>query len=162
MMRKLLLALFFVGTTTTIFAQDELNLTLSGGVPMGTKVKDVSNMAFEADINYLFSVSDHVKLGPSVSFLYFNAKEKAESLMFFPMGGTIKFTSSNDDFYVGTDVGAVFPITDESGKGGVYLKPYIGYNVSDAFKVALSYSAVEVKGDHDSGYIGLNLTYNFL
>ncbi len=163
MTRKLLLALFFVGITTMSFAQDELNITLSGGVPMGTKVKEVSDMAFEGDVNYLFDMYDGIKAGPSLSFLYFNPKEDQDALMYLPLGGTIKFMSTNDSFFVGTDLGVVLPVLDDSKKTGVYFKPYVGYNISEAFKVAVSYSAVEMIDEYkDSGYIGLNLILNVL
>ncbi len=191
-MRKLLLALFFVGTTTTIFAQDELNVTLSGGLPTG-KIKDVSKMAFAGDINYLFQVSDHLKMGPSVTYAYFNAKNKdVDALMFLPVGISAKFMSSNERFFVGTDLGYGLPLGKDNKKGGVYFKPYLGYNVSDVVKVSLSYSGIPFysgekaganwkeiapkpdgtkqfrkvqPGDeknYDSGYIGLNITFNLL
>ncbi len=186
-MRKLLLALFFVGTTTTIFAQeDELNITLSGGVPMG-KVKDVSKMAFAGDVNYLFQVSDHIKIGPSVSCVYFNAKNKdVKSLMFLPLGFSTKFMSSNERFFVGTDLGYGLPLGKDNKKGGVYFKPYLGYSISDVIKVSVSYTGIpfysgedaganweklggkDVKiapqdeKNYNSGYIGLNLTFNLL
>ncbi len=184
MMRKLLLALFFVGTTTTIFAQeDELNLTLSGGVPMG-KVKEVSNMAFAGDVNYLFQVSDHFKIGPSVSYVYFNAKDKdVKALMFLPVGASAKFMSSNEKFFVGTDLGYGLPLGKDNKKGGVYFKPYLGYNISEVVKISLSYTGIPFyssepaeayklidgvrtspkdEKNYDSGYIGLNLTFKLL
>ena len=139
MIKKVLLVLAFVMGFTS-FSQNELNLGINGGVVVD--LSDYSDIAFGADVNYLFDVSRHFKAGPSVGLSYYVAElDGTDDAIFLPVGGALRFHSIDDKFFAGFDLGYGVSLSDFVD-GGLYFKPLIGYRITEEFRVNVFYSGV--------------------
>ncbi|WP_075340886.1 hypothetical protein [Tenacibaculum agarivorans] len=139
--------------------ENELNVGVNGGVTVGN-LEAVSSIAFGVEGNYLFDIFDGISVGPSLNFLYFVSKENTvDSNIYIPIGGAVRFNSFEEQFYVGLDLGYAIGISPEGDDGGVFFKPLLGYEVTDAFKINLFYSAVK-KNSPTYSYVGLGVTYD--
>ncbi|CAL2084476.1 conserved exported hypothetical protein [Tenacibaculum sp. 190524A05c] len=163
-MRKFfIIYLFLFSINYNLTAQEnEFNVGINGGVTIGN-IEGVSSMALGFDANYLFDVFEGVKFGPSLNFIYFVTQEengiKPDAFIYLPIGGSIKFHSEGDDFYVALDGGYAIGISPEGDNGGVFIKPMVGYNINENFNVNLFYSGVKKSGP-TFGYIGLGVAFN--
>lgn len=158
MKKKLILILSIV--SLNLFSQEQFNIGINGGITSGD-VKEFSDFGFGADVNYLFDIFDNVVVGPSVALMYFNLDSDvdADAPAFLPISAAVRFNSLDDAFYAGVDLGYGVSISGDAD-GGVYLKPIIGYNLSDSFKVNAFYSSVRTSDPNDFSFFGLGLTYN--
>lgn len=140
----------------------DLNVGINGGVTIGN-LDNVSRMAFGVDANYLFDVFDNVKLGPSVNFVYFltedNAGVKPDPFIYLPLGGAIRFSGENDDFYVGADGGFALGISPNGDNGGIFFKPMVGYNFNEKVSVNFFYAGIKKKKP-TYGYVGIGVVFN--
>lgn len=162
-MRKIIsiLFLFFALNFSARAQTGGLNLGINGGVTIGN-LDGRSQMAIGADANYLFNIYDNIKLGPSVNFLYFFMENiggiKPDPLVYMPIGGALRFSTLEDDFYIGVDGGFAIGISPKGDRGGIFIKPMIGYNVNEKLRVNLFYSGVK-KRDPTYGFIGVGVEF---
>lgn len=142
------------------FSQNQLNVGVNVGIPVGDS-KDISNIAFGADINYLFDISEDFKVGPSIGFIYFSPEDDIiDAPTFIPVGASILFHSFEDKFYVGGEIGYGVAISDDND-GGVYIKPTVGYYITDSFKINAFYSGIRTSTEADThAYAGIGLAYD--
>lgn len=163
-MKKILL-LIFICTAIKISAQEQFNIGVNGGITVGATIKSASNIAFGFDANYLFKLTEDFVIGPSLGFIYFNAKSiegvKRDPFMYVPMGGAVRFNSIDDVFYIGIDAGFAVGISPEGDSGAVFLKPIIGYKINDSFKLNVFYSGLR-KTTVTYGYVGFGFTFDIL
>lgn len=163
-MRKIILFIVFLCSfhTTIIAQENEFNVGINGGITVGN-VEEFSTAAFGLDANYLFDVFEGVKFGPSVNLMYFLTQEtngvKPDALIYLPIGGTVKFHSEGDDFYVALDTGYAIGVSNSADGGGIFVKPRVGYNINQNFNVNLFYSGVKKSGP-TYGYVGLGIVFN--
>ena len=163
-MKKVFAICFFtlVVSNVLLAQENEFNIGVNGGVTIGN-IEGVSKAAFGLDANYLFNVFEGVKFGPSVNFIYFTTQEangiKPDAFIYMPVGGSIKFHSDGDDFYVALDAGYAIGISPEGDNGGIFMKPMVGYNINQNFNVNLFYSGVKKRAP-TYGYIGVGIVFN--
>jgi hypothetical protein len=163
-MRKVFVVFLFTFIfNIQVYAQsNEFNIGVNGGITIGN-IEGVSNTAFGLDANYLFDVFEGVKFGPSVNLIYFITQEvngvKPDAYMYLPIGGSVKFHSDGDDFYLALDAGYALGISPEGDRGGIFIKPMVGYNINQDFNVNLFYSGVK-KSSPTYGYIGVGVVFN--
>ncbi|MFY7669888.1 hypothetical protein ACOSP6_02245 [Tenacibaculum sp. MEBiC06402] len=163
-MRKIFtLCLFVCMFNNLAFSQEnEFNVGVNGGITIGN-IEGVASAAFGLDANYLFDIFEGVKFGPSLNLIYFATQEengvKPDAFMYLPIGGSVKFYSDGDDFYVALDAGYAIGISPEGDNGGIFLKPMVGYNINQNFNVNLFYSGVKKSGP-TYGYAGIGLVFN--
>jgi len=157
-MRKILL-LTCVFISMQLFSQEQFNIGINGGITVGN-VEPISKIAFGADVNYLFDISQDFVIGPSVGITYFNLEDSdldIDAPMFLPLSAAFRFNSLDDAFYVGLDLGYAVALSDYDG--GFYIKPIVGYKASDSFKINIFYEGIKTSSP-TYGYMGLGLTYD--
>jgi len=152
-----------------LFSQEQFNIGINGGIPID-KVESASNIAFGADVNYLFDLHEAIVVGPSVGLIYFNPQDqdvvvggvettiKIDAPIFIPLSAAFYFHSADDKFYVGGELGYALSASDVDG--GFFIKPTIGYHLSDPLKLNLFYAGVKTKTPTSYAYIGLGLTFD--
>ncbi len=164
MISRLITVVLFLISINVFTQRDKLNIGINGGITNGS-LKGVSSNALGADFNYLFPVNDFLEFGPSLSFIYFNTNKVEEleldPFIYMPIGVAFRFTSLAEKFYVGTDAGYAVGISPEGDDGGVYIKPQLGYSITDDLKINLFFSGVK-KTSPTYSYIGLGLEFNVL
>ncbi|MDY0779618.1 hypothetical protein [Tenacibaculum sp. IB213877] len=157
-MRQVFLIIFTL-LSLTIHAQDNFNIGINGGKVFGN-AEEFSKLAFGFDANYLFDISEDFNVGPFIGFVHFLPEGAQEARSYVPIGGAIRFHSLDDNFYVGGDVGFAIGMSPAGDNGGVYLKPLLGYKITESFKINLFYSAVKKRLPTYS-YVGLGLVFDF-
>lgn len=161
---KTIFTSLFLLIAVSIYSQKQFNIGVNGGIVTGN-LQDRSSSAFGIDANYLFDWFEDFTIGPSMSLVYFSGKGEeanaADSYMYLPIGGAVRYQALDEKFYVGGDLGFAIGLSPDGDRGGVYFKPLIGYNVTESFNINLFYSAVKKKLPTYS-YVGLGLTYNIL
>jgi len=156
-MKKVLL-LVVVLSSFFSFAQEELNVGANLGLAVDQGNGGISNFAFGIDGNYLFDISDDFVVGPSIAITNFVGKDDFDSALYLPIAGAIRFHSPDDVFYVGGDIGYGIALSNVYDSG-VYLKPRVGYKISDSFDINAFYAGIRNK-DYSFGYVGLGLNFN--
>ncbi len=149
-MRKILLTLALTSLNFLYSnAQGKFNL----GFSIGSTINDDSgsstfSVALEA--NYLFHITNNLKVGPSVSVLnYINSI--ADYAPVFLAARLNVF----DNFLLGADAGYAIAIR-ENPNNGVFLRPSVGYNIDEKTLFQLYYSNISNDGSSLSsvGVIG--------
>lgn len=162
-MKRILLLITVFIFTQQIKSQEQFNIGVNGGVTVGETIGTYSDMAFGLDVNYLFQLSEDFVVGPSLALTYFNTKEvegfKPDAFMYLPISAAIRFNSLDDPFYAGVDVGFAVGLSPDGDSGGVYIKPIVGYNINDSFKLNLFYAGIR-KTKITNGYVGFGVTYD--
>ena len=158
-------------------AQDgQFNIGANFGLPVGD-ASDVASFTLGVEVNYLFSVSDDFKVGPSLSYVHYTGKEvditQGISLPGLDLGslGTVDLDDSgflplsvaarynvSDSFAFGLDLGYAIGVSPEGNDGGFYYRPLIGYHISEKIMLQATYSGVSVEGGSFSN-IGLGVMF---
>ena len=79
--------------------------------------------------------------------------------VFLPISAAFHFRSIDDKFYVGGELGYAFSLSDYGD--GFFIKPTLGYYLSDSFKINVFYAGVKT-GRPTYGYAGIGLTFDIL
>ncbi|CAL2084464.1 OMP_b-brl domain-containing protein [Tenacibaculum sp. 190524A05c] len=160
-MKKFLLTIAMVAFGFAANAQDgEFNAGVNLGLPTGD-VSDAYSFAVSAEVNYLFSVSDDFKVGPSLGFANFFGKDvggvTVDSASFLPLAAAGRFAVS-EEFTLGADLGYGIGISPDGNDGGFYYRPMVGYNIAENIMLQATYSGVSVNGGTFSN-IGLGVMF---
>lgn len=154
-MKRILLLICAIVSINT-FSQEQLNIGINGGITIGN-IEPYSKVAFGADVNYLFDVAEDFVVGPSIGIIYFNPEDEIDAPVFLPVSASILFHSIDDKFYIGGELGYALSLSDLDG--GFFIKPTVGYYISDSFKINAFYAGVKT-GSPTYGYMGLGLAYD--
>lgn len=158
-MKKVLLVIAMVAAGFTANAQEGV-LNVGGTIGLPTGDMNEANVTGAIEANYLFTVADKIKVGPSVSYLHFQAE--GADLAFLPLAVAGRYSAS-DKVVVGLDLGYGIGVRpSEFTQSGFYYRPMVGYKVTDKITVHVDYSSV-VLGDIDvtASSFGLGGTYSF-
>ena len=167
-MKKLLVAAMMVFGLAANAQEGQFNVGANFGLPVGVS-SDLTSFVMGAEVNYLFSVSDDFKVGPSVSYLHYVSKsakdiaeglnggplpdndnreyaEEVDDMSLLPLAAAGRYNVA-DNFILGADLGYAVGISpDEEAKGGFYYRPMVGYNVSENIMLQATYSGVNREG----------------
>ena len=154
--------MLFIGVlfSTYLFSQEQLNVGVDAGITVGN-IEPISKMAFGADVNYLFDVSQDFVAGPSLGIIYFSPEDDiVDAPMFLPISAALSFHSIDERFYVGGELGYAISLSDFNDDGGFFIKPTIGYKLSDSLKINAFYAGIKT-GSPTYAYAGIGLKYDF-
>lgn len=148
-MKKLFLVAAFALIGFGVQAQEGFKLGANVGIPVGD-AGDITSFSLGLDVAYMFGVSDNFDVGVATGFT--NAFVKSElkdlgadsAVQFLPLAAAARFMAS-EDFSIGADLGYAIGI-NEGNDGGFYYKPTVGYMVSEATQLNLSYAGVSLEG----------------
>ena len=156
-MKKVLLVIAMVAAGFTANAQKaELNVGGTIGLPVGDSSE--ANITGAIEVNYLFTVADKIKVGPSVSYLHF--QQEGADVAYLPLAVAGRYSASNK-VVVGLDLGYGIGVRPSGlTQDGFYYRPVVGYKVTDKITIQADYSAVSLDGGTAST-IGLGGTYSF-
>ncbi|SEB42868.1 hypothetical protein SAMN04489761_0656 [Tenacibaculum sp. MAR_2009_124] len=149
-MKKFLVAAIMLFGLAVNAQEGELNVGGTIGLPVGD-ASDAFDVTGSIEANYLFSVSEKFKVGPSVSYVHFNGE--GADVAFLPLAAAARYSVS-DKFIVGADLGYGIGVRPEGNDGGFYYRPMVGYKVTDKITLHANYSAVNVSQSVDLGVFG--------
>lgn len=163
-MKKLLLVAMMAFGIAVNAQEGQLNVGGTIGLPVGDASD--ANVTGAIEANYLFTVSEGFKVGPSVSYLHFQT-EGADAA-FLPLAVAGRYDVS-DKFVVGADLGYGIGVRPSgSNDGGFYYRALVGYKVTEKITLHLDYTAATLSqsfGPIDvtstPAAIGLGGTYSF-
>lgn len=143
------------------------NSWFKAGINMGLPLERLSkqsNLALSADLKGQFLSTPHVGVGVATGYTHYLPKEGHENFGSFPVGLFGRYYLAPKGLFVGTDVGYSFQTgSGTNGKGGVYVKPQVGYHNRD-WNFFGYYNGVfrgEQQGSHIQ-HIGIGATYNIM
>lgn len=152
------LMLFFV-STKVVGQESKLNL----GAGLGIASADaIGVFARSLESNYLFKISDKVKLGPSISLLYYfgdifniiyEGTDKTST--YLPTAMALRYSLSQESM-IGFDFGYSIGISDTEGAS--YFRPMYGYTLNDKLMLQLTYSSM----GQENGYLVSNLSIGIM
>lgn len=157
-MKKLLLSIAIVAFGLTATAQTE-GFNVGANAVYNT---DAESFGVMIEANYLFSVSDEFKVGPTVGYQHifgetqtfdtgFGTFEVDSSFGQTLVGAAARYNVS-DEFVLGADLG----VGIATGTSDFYYRPLVGYMLGESSMVQLSYPA-----SNGSGSIALGVMFGF-
>lgn len=157
---KKIIYLAFLAMSLNVVAQTKgIGLGINAGIPIGN-IEDSFSVAFGADVNYLYSITDEIDLGAATGLVFFNGKEvngvKPENKIYVPIAGSVRFNNDGESFFVGGDFGYAIGVSPDGDEGGFYFKPILGYNFNDTFSLNVFYTGIKKK-QPTFGYAGAGL-----
>ncbi len=178
--KKALLSLgMLLGVSALSFAQDSYLNTLKIGANAGVGLDKTSNAAASFDMSYQYLVTPNFGLGISTGYSqYFgseltenNLKTKYGNFGVVPVAALLRYYHNKSGMFLGTDVGISVPTSDytmsvnnvnytiKDVKGGLYIKPVIGYHNKN-WNIDMHYQHVGLSNDLNKSNIGLGFSYN--
>ncbi|OCK42302.1 hypothetical protein PG911_09905 [Tenacibaculum ovolyticum] len=155
-MKKLLLVAMMAFGIAVNAQEGQLNVGGTIGLPVGDASE--SNVTGAIEANYLFTVSEGFKVGPSVSYLHFQS-EGADGA-FLPLAVAGRYDVS-DKFVVGADLGYGIGVRPSGyTQDGFYYRALVGYKATEKITIHVDYSAVSLDNSSPAA-IGLGGTYSF-
>ncbi|QWX84685.1 outer membrane beta-barrel protein [Cellulophaga sp. HaHaR_3_176] len=150
-MKKLFLVAAFALIGFSVQAQEGFKLGVTVQLPVGD-ASDFSSFGLGLDAAYMFEVSDQFDLGIATGFNNIFGKTfeeqgfefEVEDAQYIPLAAAARFKAT-EDFSVGADLGYAIGI-NEGNDGGFYYKPTVGYMVSEATQLNLSYVGISADG----------------
>ena len=138
----ILITLVFLGSKNIFAQKNHLNLGANMGLSGG---EANTSLTLSLESNYLFNISDKLKLGPSIMFLHYFGGERnsfvasytADSYNFLPTALSSRYFV-NSKSILGLDFG--YAIGINGTKSTSYFRPIYGYNYSENMIIQLSYS----------------------
>lgn len=147
--------------TTEITAKNSwLKLGANIGVPVGD-IADFSNLTVGLELKGQLMETDHIGIGLTTGYNHYFVKNNQDDFGIIPLGGFVRVYPSPSGFFAGLDAGYSFVTGYDNAKGGVYLRPQLGYHNYD-WNFFGFYNNV-FRPDNDGGNIGsvgLGATYN--
>lgn len=151
-MKKLLLfTVLAVFGLMSANAQENFKLGVNLGLPIGD-ASDGSSLELGIDAAYLWDLSEDFKVGATVGYGTFLAKDqdgyKPDDIGFLPIAATAQY-SITEGIFVGADLGYALVLSPSELDGGFYYMPKVGYQ-TDMFEVYVGYKGFSVKADTPS------------
>ena len=170
-MKKIIMCLIAAtAISVTSFAQNRpedinsknswLKVGVNAGVPFG-QLAETSTFTLGAELKGQLMTTKHLGLGITTGYNHFFPKEGFKNFGTIPLGGFIRIYPKSTGFFLGTDVGYSFITGVKDAKGGVFVRPQIGYH-NYKWNVFGFYNGV-FRGEQNGGhlqYAGIGATYN--
>ncbi|MEZ4810728.1 MAG: hypothetical protein R2819_10240 [Allomuricauda sp.] len=130
--------------------QSQIRVGVNGGIPIGD-ADDLSTFAGIIDFNYLFDVTDNLRLGPSMGYSHSFGDEldtgfgiiKFDETRFLPIYGAARFEISHILSF-GADLGYALSL-EKSSSGGFYYSPGVSLSMSDYLNFVIAYRGISLK-----------------
>ena len=146
-MKLLFSTLFILCFSSTVLAQNKLNLGVSANIPIGD-ANNFASFAVAGDLNYLFDVAEYWDVGPftGISNAFGDRVEgvELEDVRFVPFGGAVRFEFL-PRINFGLDIGyawGIGTITDS----GLYFSPRAQVTVSKRVDIVAAYRGISRSG----------------
>ena len=148
-------------TTTEITKRNSwLKIGALAGVPVGD-LSDASNFTLGIDLKGQLMETNHLGIGLTTGYNHFFAKGNGSSFGTIPIGAFVRVYPESKGFFAGLDGGYSVLTGIDGAKGGVYLRPQIGYHNYD-WNVFGYYNNV-FRSNQNGGsfaHVGIGATYN--
>jgi len=176
MKKQILILVALFGFTLSINAQSNFELGINAGVPVGNVVKKFTSFTAGIEANYYFLyLNDNFKVGASAGYLFFKGKsgEKEGNPIdavsysdthFLPLAANFRYNIA-DKLVLGTDLGYGVGLSPKGNQGGFYIRPSLGYRITDKATLQASFSNIDVKDGTDKsqyefGSLSLGVIFN--
>lgn len=163
MKKKLLFIVLLASLCITAQTQIELNVAF----PTGDTADNVK-IGGDFKVNYMFPVTDELKVGPSLGLSFFleetikdafGIDSERDGFFYLPLTARGEYTFS-EMFVGGLHLGyAVFVGEDGAGEGGLYYRPTLGYLITEKISVNVSYTGINQDGGTFS-HFGVGLSFS--
>jgi len=152
-------------TTTKVENYDHdfrLGFGLNGGLPIGfekngTQTDDVYDYSLGLDVRLQYNITQRYSVLFTTGFTNFFIGEGAKDLVIIPVKAGFKAFVWEDRFYVLTEFGGGFAVTNDYTKNTYMWAPGLGY-ANKSFDLSLRY---EDYTEYDTNQIALRLAYGF-
>lgn len=104
-----------------------LKLGANIGLPVG-KAADYSSFIAGVELKGQLMETKHVGIGLTTGYNHFFAKDNVADFGTLPLGAFIRAYPRRSGFFAGLDAGYSFITGVSNAKGGIYLKPQLGYH----------------------------------
>jgi hypothetical protein len=168
-MKKLLLILITILVSLSIKAQ-EINLGLSASLPLGD-ANDFYTFGLILDGEYLYDVSEQIKIGGSTGYIHsfgkefdlnlnlqdpsdtpFSTNASYDDSGFIPISASGRFLA-NEKITIGLDLGYAFQVlADFPEKGGLYYAIKSQYEFSENLHVLAAYRSIIINDTFDFNF----------
>ena len=139
MMKKLLLmGLLIVFGLSPFYGQNNFNIGVHAGIPMGD-IEDISSFEGGVDLAYRFTFVDIVEVGPLVGYSHFFGKDEFDDFNYIPIAASGRL-GLPQSFFAGFDIGYAIAL-EEDADGGLYYRPQVGYQFLN-FGIVVSYAGI--------------------
>lgn len=178
MMKKLIITLAIALVAFTTNAQ-EFNLGLSVATPAG-EASDLFSSAFILDAEYLYNISEKIKLGATTGYLFsvsnndnINASIVGDNTVmvssisnagFLPVAASGRFMATKK-FSFGGDVGYAFGLQPSNSENGFYFALKTQYKIKDYLHLTASFRSLTLDDNRDPTLFDVNndsLILNYL
>jgi len=176
MKKQILILVAFLGITLSTNAQSNFELGVNAGVPVGNVVKKFTSFTAGVEANYYFLyLNDNFKVGASAGYLFFKGKSgeqegnpldaiSYEDTHFLPVAANLRYTFA-DKLVLGTDLGYGVGLSPKGNQGGFYIRPSLGYKITDNLTLQASFSSIDAKDGTDKsqyefGSLSLGVIFN--
>jgi len=130
----------------------QIKAGLSGGLPVGN-ASDVASFALNADLSYLFEISDSFRAGGSTGYSHSFADTikvngftiEADDIQYIPLAGSLRLDVPSN-FTLGLDVGYGIGV-NKGNDGGFYFSPRVQYNIINPIDAVLAYRSLSIDGN---------------
>lgn len=169
-MKNRILILFALIANLCVSAQTQTELNI--GFPTGDS-SNIYSMGVDIRGNYMFSITDELTVGPSLGVLLYigkkyddsillaSTKERYNALLCFPLAVRGEYTFS-ESFVTGLGIGYAYCFDVEEGDigaNGFYIRPSLGYLITERLVAQASYSSISSNGAAVS-HFGLGLVFS--
>jgi len=160
MKKTVLILVAIFGMILSINAQSNFELGVNAGVPVGNVVKKFTSFTAGVEANYYFlNLNDNFKVGASAGYLFFKGKSGEQEgnpldavsykdTHFLPLAANLRYTIA-DKLVLGTDLGYGVGISPKGNQGGFYIRPSLGYKITDRATLQASFSNIDTKDSTD-------------
>jgi len=141
MKKLLLIAAMAVFGITGANAQEGLKVGAHIGFPSGENKEQIS-FSYNLEAAYHFLATDDLGIGPLVGYNILLVKSSAETLSFYPLAASTRYSFS-EEWYAGADLGyALAGDSDSNYDGGFYYLARFGYKFIKNFDLHLFYKGI--------------------
>ncbi|MFT3680770.1 MAG: hypothetical protein QM791_10895 [Ferruginibacter sp.] len=137
-----------------------LKMGLNAGVPVGD-LADVSSFTLGVELKGQLMETNHVGIGLTTGYNHFFAKNNFSSFGIVPLGAFVRVYPKSEGFFAGLDGGYSIITNIQDAKGGVYLRPQLGYHNYD-WNVFAYYNNIFRSNENGGNlaHVGIGATYN--
>lgn len=163
-----------IGSTLTAFAQQGqpteitrrnswLKIGAGIGVPVGS-LSNISEASLNLDLKGQVLSTPNTGFGIATGYMHYFPKDGQQNFGSVPVGLFGRYYFQREGLFLGSDVGySIQTGTGSNGKGGIYVKPQIGYH-NPSWNVFGFYNGI-FRGENQGSHlqqVGVGFSYNLM
>ena len=146
-------------------AEDQFKVEINIGTTTGDQqARDLYSTTIGFDFTTLTEITKDLQVGGTLGVVNFFDNESTDGNagknLNFSLGGTFRFFTDNDKFFIGSDVGFAIGLNGNGDdEAGFYYRPKIGMSISDCSGINVSYAVTKDVNEYSNVSIGYEFTF---